>query len=558
MRYYLKKHKGLFLLTVVLSTIVSLTNVFIAIILQRILDVAIGGDKDGFMRLFIFSLCYFAFFALLAYLYSLASKRVICVIINSIRMKSFLGIIKRNYADFNKVNTSDYLSALTNDVKIIEENFLSPLIEIIQYTVMFIAAIAVMFYFDIVIAGCVLGAILLMLIVPSLFGSAIQKRQERYSGRLSDFTSHLKDILSGFEVIKSYAMKPYIISRFGKINHNTTETKYSVDKIMAANETVSLFLGVFIQVGVIFFSAWFIITGRVTVGVLIGMVQATGMIFQPLTIIFQNLPKIKGAKPVIERLNELADYESADFTGMVTPTHDKYIFTKNLTFSYDGTRQILNGISVEIHKGGKYALIGKNGCGKTTLVKLLCGNYSEYEGKINYDSDELKELDYDKLIGLSAAIHQNVYIFNESIRDNICLYQEYTNTELQNALNISGVSGFIGKMADGLDTMADENGANFSGGQKQRIAVARAIIQGKPILVLDEGTSAIDTQTAYDIENRLLSIKDLTLITITHNLLEDNLRRYDSIIYMEDGVIDQIGTFDELVNKIPLLQKSIQ
>ena len=113
-------------------------------------------------------------------------------------------------------------------------------------------------------------------------------------------------------------------------------------------------------------------------------------------------------------------------------------------------------------------------------------------------------------------------------------------------------------MADGLDTMADENGANFSGGQKQRIAVARAIIQGKPILVLDEGTSAIDTQTAYDIENRLLGIKDLTLITITHNLLEDNLRRYDSIIYMENGVIDQIGAFDELVNKIPLSQKFVQ
>jgi ABC-type bacteriocin/lantibiotic exporter with double-glycine peptidase domain len=312
---------------------------------------------------------------------------------------------------------------------------------------------------------------------------------------------------------------------------------------MAANETVSTFFGVFVQVGVIFLSAWFIITGRISVGVLVGMVQATGMIIQPLTIIFQNLPKIKGAKPVIDRLTGLTDYENTAFSGTAIPTHETHITAQELKFSYDGKRQILNGVTAEIQRGCKYAIIGKNGCGKTTLVKLLCGYYADYTGKINYDGHELKELDHDKLTELSAAIHQNVYIFNESIYDNICLHKQYTDAELQNALILSGVSGFIGNMEHGLDTMAEENGANFSGGQKQRIAVARAIIQGKPILVLDEGTSAIDTQTAYDIENSLLGINDLTLITITHNLGEENLSRYDSIIHMDEGVIEKIGKY---------------
>ncbi|MDR2547736.1 MAG: ABC transporter ATP-binding protein/permease [Lachnospiraceae bacterium] len=540
MGYYIKQHKGLFSLTVFLGVLVSLINTFIAVLLQRIMDAAVGGDRDGFLGMLLFSACYFAVFSLITYFSMLTYKRVICVIINSIRQKVFTGIIKRNYADFNKVNTADYLSALTNDVKLVEDNFLEPLFVIIQFSVMLIASIAVMFYFDVIMAICVLGSILLMLIVPSLFGNAIQKRQEYFSGKLSDFTIHAKDMLSGFEVIKSFAMTLYITGRFGKSNRDTTEAKYGVDKIMAANEMVSLFFGVFIQIGVIFLAAWFIITGRITVGVMIGMTQATGLIFQPLTIIFQNLPKLKGAKPIIERLNELADYESEDFIGTATPSHSKSISAQNLTFSYDGTKQVLKGTTVDFHKGGKYALIGKNGCGKSTLVKLLCGYYADYQGGVYYDGKELKELDYDCLTGLSASIHQNVYVFNESIRDNICLHQEYSDSDLQNALDLSGVSGFINEFPEGLATIAHENGANFSGGQKQRIAVARAIIQGKPILVLDEGTSAIDTQTAFDIENSLLAIKDLTLITITHNLSEENLSRYDYIIRMKDGVVDEV------------------
>jgi ABC-type multidrug transport system fused ATPase/permease subunit len=472
---------------------------------------------------------------------------LICRITNAIREKAFSGIIKRSYTDFYKINTADYLSALINDVKIIEDNYLLPLLETIRYSVIFLASVAVMFYFNITIALCVLGAILLMFIVPGLFGSVIQKKQERYSGKLSDFTSQIKDIFSGFEVIKSYGIKDYTTMRFGISNKSTTNTKFGVEKIMAANETVSLFFGVFVQVGVIFLSAWLIITNQVTIGILVGMVQASGMTVQPLMVIFQNVPKLKGVKPVIERINGFSDYESPEFSGTSFPTHEKYISVKNLTFSYDKEKQILCGLSVEIQKGSKYALVGKNGCGKTTLVKLLCGYYFDYEGEILYDNSEIKDLEYERLIGLSATIHQNVYIFNESIFDNICLHREYTDSELKNALDISGVSGFINQMPDGLNTIAEENGANFSGGQKQRIAVARAIIQGKPILVLDEGTSAIDMQTAYDIENSLLGIKDLTLIAITHNLHEDNLKRYDKIIYMDNGVVKQVDTYERTI-----------
>ncbi len=549
MRYYLKRKKALLILTILLSIVVSLGSAFIAILLQIILDIAVSGDMDRFGKTLLFSLLYFMLLGIVTFLYSLVSKKFVCEIVKLIRNKSFEGISKFNHPDFQKVSVADCLSALTNDVKIIEDNYLLSFLTVIQYGIIFVASATVMIYFDIIIALCVLGAILLMLVVPGLFGTVIQKKQEQYSNSVSEFTGNLKDILCGFEVIKSYGMKNYILSRFKRSNEGTIAAKYSVDKVVAANEAVSTLLGIFVQISAIFLSAYFIINGRITVGALIGIIQTTGMLIQPLMMIFESAPKIKGAQPIIERLNEFAEYEDNSFSGTVMPTFEKGLQARHLKFSYDKETQILKDVCVDIHKGQKYAIVGKNGCGKTTLAKLFSGYYADYQGEILYDDLDLSELNYEELIKRSATIHQDVYIFNESIYDNICLHCDYTASELERALELSGVSGFISSLPKGLDTLAIENGANLSGGQKQRIAVARAIIQNKPILILDEGTSAIDMQTAYDIEDNLLSIDSLTLIAITHNLHSENLERYDKIIYMNNGVIDEMGSYEELIKK---------
>ena len=200
-------------------------------------------------------------------------------------------------------------------------------------------------------------------------------------------------------------------------------------------------------------------------------------------------------------------------------------------------------------KGKKYAFVGKSGCGKSTLIKLIAGYYSDFTGNVLYDADSLSILDIDKITALSSIIHQNVYMFDESIFDNICLHEDYSEKELQSALSDSGLSSFIKQVPNGLEYHVGENGANLSGGQKQRIAVARALIRKKPLLILDEGTSAIDMQTAYDIESRLLAISDLTLLTITHNMSKDILELYDEIIFMADGKIIEHGTFETLIAK---------
>lgn len=185
---------------------------------------------------------------------------------------------------------------------------------------------------------------------------------------------------------------------------------------------------------------------------------------------------------------------------------------------------------------------------KSTFIKLLTGYYSDYKGTLLYDDRELTQLVKEDVVQLSSIIHQNIYLFNETIFDNICLHEDYPKEMIDKVVKESGLDKFISELPNGLFYQVGENGSNLSGGQKQRIAVARALIRNKPILILDEGTSAIDMQTAYDIESRLLKMNDLTLITITHNLEEKLLKKYDEIIYMENGNVKEQGYFQELVN----------
>lgn len=548
MKIYMKQNKVLLLFTILTSIIASLGYVFMAVLLQNLLDIAVEKNMQQFIPMVLFSIFYFVMLGIFLYLQSLLSKRITCKIIKQIRTDVFKGIVSQSMGDFGKRNTADYLSIITNDVKMIEDNFLLPFFEVVQYTVIFISSFVLMIYFDVIVTIVVFVAITLMFLVPSLLGKELEKRQNTLSSQLADFTTKLKDILSGFEIIKSYSMKQYVIQKFDKENSDTIHTKYSVDKLFALNEGLSSFLALMVQIVVLFLSAYFIITERITVGTLLGMVQVSSNLANPLIMIFTNIPKIKSIQPIIEKLTVLSKYELNEVPKKQSATFNSVVSISNLSFAYEKQNRVLDKINLHIEKGKKYVIVGKSGCGKTTLVKLLAGYYTEYSGKILYDNTDLNMMNENDIVQLSSIIHQNIYMFNESVYDNICLHEDYSKESIDKAVKASGLNDVIEKLPEGLLYEAGENGSNLSGGQKQRIAVARALIRNKPILILDEGTSAIDMQTAYDIENHLLKIEGLTIITITHNLKKELLELYDNIIYMENGEIIERGTFEELTS----------
>lgn len=549
MRECIKKNRLLLVLTVIFSVISSVALVGLSLFIQTTIDYVTAGNMEGFKRILIYSVGYGILIGLLYFIYDILSKMFIRNLLKMLRNKVFFGILRRNYKDFNSKNTADYISVLTNDMKLIEENYIVPLLLIFQYGVMFIVTVILLLYLSPLVTSGIFISMLLIFIVPSLFGKALEKKQLELSNRLSFFTSKLKDIFSGYDVIRSYNLKDSIGKEFEEENNNLANAKFAADKIFVINESLSQTLGMGTQFVAIFLSAYLVIKGSLTMGMLIAIVQLSGTFVQPVIMIMSNLPKLNSVKPIIERIDEFSTYKDDDFIGKDKPNFNNNLEVSNLSFSYGNGRSIINDISLKIDKNKKYAIVGESGCGKSTLIKLMLGYYSDFRGNIKFDGNSIKNLNIEQLNKMISIIHQNVYMFDKTIKDNICLYKEFSEEQINNVLKLSGINKFIEETSNGLNYLVGENGSNLSGGQRQRIAIARALIQQTPILVLDEGTSAIDMQTAYDIESKLLNIKDLTLITITHKMSEELLSLYDEIIYMENGQIVESGNLQELLEK---------
>ena len=543
MKECIKKSKFLLALTLLLSSLSSISIVYLSVFVQKTIDYVTIGDSNNFRNILIYTISYSITLGLVYFAYDICSKKFIRNVLKMLRSKVFRGIMRANHKDFTNNNTADYISALTNDMKLIEENYIIPLLQILQYTVIRLIILSP------IVTLALFISMLLLFIVPSIFGKALESKQLEISNSLSIFTCKLKDMFSGYDVIRSFNLKEKIDDEFEENNENIARIKFNADRLFAINESVSQILGLGTQLVAIFLSGYFVLKGDLSMGILIAVFQLSGTLVQPVIIIMSNIPKIGSMKAVLERLETFSEYADHGLIGTDEPTFNKSIEVSNLQFSYDEDKTVIKGIDLELKQGKKYAIVGGNGCGKSTLIKLISGYYSNFTGNISYDGKSIENLSIEKVNTMMAMIHQNVYMFDKSIKDNICLFKDFTEADINAALESSGADKFIGNMKDGLDYLVGENGSNLSGGQRQRVAIARALIQKTPILILDEGTSAIDMQTAYDIESKLLSIDDLTLITITHKMSEELLGLYDEIIYMENGLIMENGTFKELINK---------
>ena len=545
MKKYISQNKKLLVITVTIGVLFSIMSAFFAILVQQLIDIAVSRNIPAFIHMVIFTSIYVLGSGLIHFCYSILCKKIICRITRSLRFDVFKGILKRNISDFKSVNSADYISALTNDVKLVEDNFCIPLLQGLLGAVELIASAIILIYFSPVLFVTLVILIALLTVIPGLFNKTLEKRQSYFSNKLAELTILIKDLMSGFEVIKSYRMFSHSEDSFKKENETTTKSKYAVDSVNAAVESVSVVLGSAVLIVIFCVAVYLIIKGNITVGVLVGVLQVSGQIVNPIQTLSQSIPKIQGTKSVIKRLTNFREYQSCSLVGSKEPVFNSEIVVENIHFSYPKGNEVLNGVCCKFEKGKKYAIVGKSGCGKTTLINLLNGYFENYEGEILFDGTELHNLDIEKLNEMIAVIHQNVYMFDATIRDNICLYKNITDENLNLVLEMSGVSTFLNASRT-LETGVGENGANLSGGQRQRIAVARALIQNKPILILDEGTSAIDLQTAFDIESKLLDIDELTVITITHSFNPELLQAYDNVIFIAQGQ-STMGTFEELL-----------
>jgi len=548
MKFLLKKNRLLLIATILMSILFSFVSVGAAIILENILDAVIAQDWPLFRTMLIVVPVYLVVTGLVMVLSGLLAKKFIAKTVQDLRREAYDGILSRDPENFAAVNTADYISALTNDVKTVEENALIPFLQSIQYILVFLVTVAALFYYSPIIAGLMFVCLIVMYLVPASFGKAVSKGQARLSGNFAMFTAGLKDQLSGYDVIRSFQLTDNVSKTFNTNNDTLTGAKYMVDRLTSASEGIAQTLAMGIQFLIMLVSGYMVLQGNMTAGVLLALIQLAGSFVQPVAVIMQNMSQIQGAKPVVDRIINLGKKQPSAFNGTDTPVYQKNIKFHDVSFGYKPEQLVLNKVSLTFEKSKKYAIIGASGCGKSTLIKLLSANYGGYTGRIAMDGKDIRSVQLDELLAKISIIHQNVYMFDETIEDNITLHRSYSRDEWERAITVSGVGRFLPQMEDGIETLVGENGANLSGGQRQRVAVARAIIQKKPILILDEGTSAVDSQTAYDIETALLGVSDLTMLTITHNLNPEMLQQYDQILYIENGKVAAMGEYETLLH----------
>lgn len=543
MKLFKKKDRLLLAGAVVLGGINAALSAFLSILLQKIIDVAVTGDLTGFHRLIPIMLAYLCFLGVLGFLEAYCGKLLLRSVSKHLRSGIFQGVMTLSPSSYFSKNTADYLSALVNDVKLVEENFLTPLLLCSQMAVLFLTTLGILFYFSPLVTLILLFSLILMFLIPALLGKKMQKRQDAYSEQLSVFTTKAKDFLNGYEVIRGYAMLPYIHGKFAQVNEDTARKKFSADSLLAVNESFSDILSSFSVIAIVFVSAYLMLEGQITMGTLLALIQLSSTFITPVVLLMQNIPKVSSMKPVLERLSDLsANSPSSKGGGKMLPGGQTPAFCHSLTchdvcFGYHEDQPVLCGVCLQLNPGGKYALLGPSGSGKSTLIKLLTGYFSEFQGEICFDGISIRDISLSGLNGLVSVIHQNVFLFDSDIRENICLGEKFPEAELAKALESSGVTRFLPSLEKGLDTLVGENGQNLSGGQKQRIAVARALIRHTPILVIDEGTSAVDQQTACEIEEHLLRQENLTVLTITHHMKDSLVPFYDKIFHLEKGTL---------------------
>ena len=545
---YTLKYKYQFFCRIITISLVALASICFDFLMGFIVDIFASGDSDKFLIITISSISLIIVMFLTEYIDGLVMSSYIKNTVNYLRTDIFSKIINKDIKDFSLDNSGKYISILYNDLKIIEDNFFNNLFQVISCFISFIISLVVLFSISptIVIFISIFGV--LGFIIPNALSKKLVIQKNEYSQNLEQVTSITKDLFSGFEVIKGFNISNKIneIFKTASTNVETSKKKYSI--LEGIIRGFSLSFSVTIYLGVLLLGGYLMYKKSITVGTAIIIIQLSTHIVGPVKLSISLINQIRSVAMIAYKIEEILEDTHDDFENIKLENFSKSICIENLNFSYTEERKALDNINLTFDKNKKYAIVGESGSGKSTLIKLLMRYYNDYDGKILIDNSNLKNIYSCDLYKNMSMIQQNIFMFDDSIKENIRLYSNHDDKDILDACKRSGLDKLLNKLPNGINSLVGENGNKLSGGEKQTIAIARALINNTQILILDESTSALDNETAYNLENSLLNLENLTLITVTHKLIKNILNRYDEIIVMKNGKIIEKGNFEDLIN----------
>lgn len=532
-----------------MSFIESSMDVLFAFILQHVIDIGIAGNIKAFKGSLKFVAVYLASYFIVIFSRRLIQSCFIKNCIKALKKDTFESIIDKNIASFTKDNSASYLSILTNDINIIEQDYFTNLFDITSSAIVFTIGTAAIIKISTAITLIIFLVGTILVAIPLLFSKKLGNIRKCYSDSLSKLTVNISDILSGFEIVKGFNIDARVKNEFNKYNTKAEDDKFKFNKYNYFVETLSNIAAVGMFFASIMVGTYLMIKGSISAGKLMAALQLTNSIVNPIVMLSQRVNRLKSVKPISSKILSIASGNESHSGTVSKSQFENRISFENVSFGYGKDMSVLNNINLNIEKGKKYALVGKSGSGKSTLLKLIMKYYANYEGNIYMDNVDIRNISENILCKLISVMHQNVYMFDGTIKDNITLYEDYDSKDIENATMRSGLDKMLKCKPKGILESVGQNGVMLSGGEKQRVAIARALIRKTPVIILDEATSSLDNETAYNIEKSLLNIADLTCIVVTHKFSQEIMKLYDSIVVLQNGTITEQGTFSGLMNR---------
>ena len=494
-------------------------------------------------------------------------------------------LLKKKVADFYASNSSVYLSALSNDLMKIKEQFLDQIPIITQIIFCGIGAIIVMLRYNVFLA-CMSCALSLIPFFAALYsGKNMGEMEECLSTRNAEYLAFLKDFSIGFTIIKSYKVEAIFSKLHGAVNEKTEETMLKRERCVEKVNYFAAISGYVTRLSILFLSSYIAFTRHsISIGTVIAFSQLIHYLIDPLSSLPSMLTEAKAAYRLTDKFwdtikreevpqntpenNRVKEEQIAEIQTAIEdkkiveekeirvqkqspdesiPSLRGEILFNHIYFSYSEGKEVLKGLNLQVKEGEKVVLLGTSGSGKSTILKILMGMERAQSGTIRIGGQDTVDLGEDRIFKEISYIQQEVFIFDGTIRENVSLFQNYRGEELQSVIERAGLWNLVKEK--GLDYLCGENGAALSGGERQRISIARSLLRKTPILLADEITASLDKENTYLVLDTLLNIENTTEILVLHDLDSRILSRVDRICVLKNGKVEEEGNFTELLEK---------
>jgi ABC-type multidrug transport system fused ATPase/permease subunit len=554
-RYGIKNYKKymifMFLLGVATLVLSSLRPFFI----QYLIDDIISFQRINILPFFlVFLIGIVALERVFSYFFNIYHRKVNFLTIKNEQINLYNKIQNSKFVDYSKIDSGDIMSRLLSDI---EEN---------AYTMALVLPTMCFNFLDLIVISIILAYLnwqlfLIVLVSLPFYWLIIRRSQtklQNYSKierkSFGKLTSSIKEKLDGQLIIKVFGKTTYFSNSFSADAEDwaTQATKTGIFQITILN--IALFISYVIPVIILGFGGLLVIRGNISLGTLIAFYSFVPWIYEPIGIINENLVQLQRAEPLAERFFEILDMPEEEDDGIYPFPEDYDVEYKNVSFKYRD-EIVLKNTNLSIGKNEKVALVGTSGSGKSTMVSLLVRLYDPTNGKILLGNKNIKDYKLQEIREKIKLVRGNEPLFNMTVKENIMLDDEFTQEEFMKAVKKAKVDKFIGLLDEGYDTVVGERGSKLSDGQRQRVAIARALIREPKVLILDEATSGVDSQTEEEIFDELKEY-EMTLIIISHRL--STIRKADKVILLKDGETGGEGTHEELLKNSPIYREIIE